>query len=62
MVVLFRENDIPGKYLGVGFADSVKWTLLVFFDMHLIVFDIFDQYLVITLLLYQAIIAVTVTR
>ena len=44
-----------------GFFFSEKMTSLEIFDMYLIVFVIFSQYLVITLLIRQAIIAVTVT-
>ena len=40
---------------------SEKITFLEIFDMYLFAFDIFNQYLVITLLIHQAIIAVTVT-
>jgi hypothetical protein len=57
----FWDNDVPGKYLGVGFLDSVKLTFPDTFDMFLLAFDIFSQYLVMALLTHQAIIAVTVT-
>ena len=43
------------------FVDSEKMTFLETSDMYLIVFVIFSQYVVITLLIRQAIIAVTVT-
>ena len=36
-----------GKYVGVGFADSVK----LFVDMQFVVFDMFNQYVIITLLI-----------
>ena len=47
--------------VGVVFFDSEKIMFLDFFDMYLIVFVILSQYLVITLLIRHAIIAVTVT-
>ena len=51
----------PRDVFGVFCFDSDKMTFLDIFDMYLIVFAIFSQYLVITLLIHQAIIAVTVT-
>ena len=47
--------------VGVVFFYSEKMTFLEISDMYLIVFVIFSQYLVITLLIRQAIIAVAVT-
>ena len=47
--------------LALFFCDSEKMTFLEVFDMYLFVFDIFSPYLVITLSIHQAIIAVTVT-
>ena len=44
---------------GAFFSD--KMTLLENYDMYLIVFVIFNQYLIITLLIHRPIIAVTVT-
>ena len=58
---LFWENCVPGHFIGVVFVDSEKMAFLEMFDMYLIVFVIFSQYVVITLLIHQAIIAVTVT-
>jgi hypothetical protein len=43
------------------FVDSEKMTFLENFDMYVIVFVIFSQYVVIASLIHQAIIAVTVT-
>ena len=56
-----ERKHAPGKHLGVGFVDSVELTFLDFVNVHLVVFDNYNQYLIITLLIYQAIITVTVT-
>ena len=47
---IFEVTVIPptGRYLGVGLIYSAKLMLLIFFDMHLVVFYISIQYLVIT--------------
>ena len=46
------RNPPTGKYLGVELFDSVNILVLEICNMHLVVFNIITQYLVITLLIH----------
>ena len=50
--VIIMNNCVPRKYVGVALSDYLKLTLLENGDMPLAVFDMFTQYLVITLLIH----------
>ena len=59
--LVFWENDVPGKYLGVGFVDSVELIFLEMFDMYVVVRGICSQFLIIIWLINNAVIAEMVT-